>query len=80
MAGAAITAVRSTEVRQAARSCLPHLASSSSIIWNRPPHAEHHPKSLTSPTHYAPCAQLDAMVSIDRRQGIARADGTLPSN
>ena len=25
----------------------------------------------------APCAQLDAMVSIDRRQGIARADGML---
>ena len=51
LAGAAMTTVRSTEVRQAAPSRLPHLASSSSIIWNRPPHAEHHPKSLTSPTH-----------------------------
>ena len=50
-AAAANTTVRSTEVRQAALARLPHLASSSSIIWNRPPHAEHHPKSPTSPTH-----------------------------
>ena len=51
LAGAANTAVRSTEVRQAALARLPHLASSSSIIWNRPPHAENHAKPLTSPTH-----------------------------
>ncbi len=76
MAGAAMTTVRSTEVWQAAPARLPHLASSSSITWNRPPHAEHHAKFPTTPTDRM-CsrglcaAQRDA--SFNRLQRTARS-------